>query len=74
MIDFVGKEVKAVSKYVKTSPNKLRRVLKQLKGKTYLEALLLLKFLPYRACTPVIKTLRSAFANTKDSYSGNEQK
>ena len=43
-------EIRAISKYVRMSPNKIRRVLKQLKGKTYAEALLLLEFMPYASC------------------------
>ena len=40
-------EVQAVSKYVRMSPSKVRRVLRQIQGKTYPEALTLLEFMPY---------------------------
>ena len=40
-------EIRAVSKYVRMSPSKIRRVLRQIQGKTYSEALLLLEFMPY---------------------------
>ena len=33
-------EIRAVSKYVRMSPSKIRRVLRQIQGKTYPEALL----------------------------------
>ena len=39
------KEIRVVSKYVRMSPSKIRRVLRQIKGKTYAEALLILKFI-----------------------------
>ena len=38
-------EVRAVSKYIRMSPSKIRRVLRQIQGKTYKEALLLLEFI-----------------------------
>ena len=45
------------------SPIKIQRVLRQISDCTYEEALILLKFLPYRACQPVSKVLKSAAAN-----------
>ena len=56
-------EIRAVSKYVRMSPSKIRRVLRQIQGKTYPEALLLLEFMPYASCAPIIKVLRSCTAN-----------
>ena len=32
-------EVRAVSKYIRMSPSKIRRVLREIQGKTYAEAL-----------------------------------
>jgi len=58
-------EIRAISKYIRMSPNKIRRVLRQIQGKTYQEALLLLEFMPYASCEPIIKVLRSAAANAK---------
>ncbi len=67
-------EVKAVSKYIRMSPSKVRRVLRQIQGKTYPEALLLLEFLPYAACSPIIKVLRSATANGRNNFGYDETK
>jgi large subunit ribosomal protein L22 len=53
-------------------PNKIRRVLRQIKGKSYAEAMLLLEFLPYASCEPIIKVLRSAVANAKNNFAYNE--
>jgi large subunit ribosomal protein L22 len=64
----------AVSKYVRMGPNKVRRVLRQIIGKSYAEALLLLEFLPYASCDPIIKVLRSAVANAKDKADADESK
>lgn len=58
-------EVKAVARYVRMSPSKVRRVLDQIRGRSYREALIILEFMPYRACTPVLKVLRSAVANAE---------
>ena len=65
-------EVKAVSKYIRMSPSKIRRILQQIQGKTYKEALLLLEFMPYKGCEPVIKVLRSAAANAKNNFGFDE--
>jgi large subunit ribosomal protein L22 len=66
-------EVRAVSKYVRMSPSKIRRVLRQIQGKTYSEALMLLEFMPYTSCIPIIKVLRSATANAKNNFGFNEK-
>ena len=67
-------EIRAISKYVRMSPSKIRRVLRQIKGKTYSEALLLLEFMPYASCAPIIKVLRSATANAKNNFGLDEKK
>jgi len=66
-------EIRAVSKYIRMSPSKVRRVLRQIKGKTYLEALTLLEFMPYASCSPIIKVLRSATANAKNNLNLDEK-
>ncbi len=58
-------EVKAVARYIRMSPFKVRRVLDQIRGRSYREALIILEFMPYRACDPVLKVLRSAAANAE---------
>lgn len=58
-------EVKAIARYVRMSPFKVRRVLDQIRGRTYREALIVLEFMPYRACEPILKVLRSAAANAE---------
>ena len=63
----------AVSKFIRMSPSKIRRVLRQIQGKTYFEALLLLKFLPYASCVPIIKVLRSSVANGKKKLGFNKK-
>jgi large subunit ribosomal protein L22 len=59
------KQVKAIARYVRMSPFKVRRVLDQIRGRSYREALIILEFMPYRACDPILKLLRSAAANAE---------
>lgn len=56
-------KIKAVSKYVRMSPTKVRRVIDQIVGKSYEEALTILEYMPYRSCVPINKLLSSAAAN-----------
>ena len=57
----------AFSRYVRISPSKVRRVLNQLKGRSCNEALILLKFMPYKSCSIISKVVSSAVANFKSS-------
>jgi large subunit ribosomal protein L22 len=58
-------EVKAIARFVRMSPYKVRRILDQIRGRSYREALIILEFMPYKACEPVLKVLRSAVANAE---------
>jgi len=60
--------VKAVAKYVRMSPHKVRKVLDQIRGRTYQEALMILEFLPYDAGSPIWQLIHSAAANAKNNY------
>lgn len=60
-------EAKAIARYVRMSPHKVRRVLDQIRGLSYREALIILEFMPYRACDPVLTLLRSAVANAENN-------
>ncbi|MGK7927679.1 MAG: 50S ribosomal protein L22 [Spirulina sp.] len=61
----LSEEVKATARYIRMSPRKVRRVLDQIRGRSYREALIILEFMPYRACDPILKALRSAAANAE---------
>jgi len=56
-------EAKAFLRNVPMSPFKVRRVLDQIRGRSYSEALMILEFMPYRSCQPILKVLSSATAN-----------
>nr|NP_569668.1 ribosomal protein L22 [Psilotum nudum]Q8WHY3.1 RecName: Full=Large ribosomal subunit protein uL22c; AltName: Full=50S ribosomal protein L22, chloroplastic [Psilotum nudum]AGC26833.1 ribosomal protein L22 [Psilotum nudum]BAB84256.1 ribosomal protein L22 [Psilotum nudum] len=61
------KEVRALAKYVKMSAHKVRRVINQIRGRSYEEALISLEFLPYRACYPLLQLVSSAAANANNN-------
>ena len=56
-------EVKAVSKYIRISPQKVRKVIGTVKGKSVGTGLDILKFMPQKAAKIIEKTVRSAVAN-----------
>ncbi len=56
-------EGKAVSRYVRTSPRKVRLVTDLIRGLSVEEAYSILQYSQKRAATPVLKTLRSAVSN-----------
>jgi large subunit ribosomal protein L22 len=58
-------ESRAVLRYARISPTKVRRVLTLVKGKKAGEALVSLKFLPHSSARIVAKVLRSAMANAE---------
>ncbi len=60
-----SQQAQAIAKYIRMSPHKVRRVLDQIRGRQYREALIILEFMPYKACEPVLKVLRSAVANAE---------
>lgn len=56
-------EVRAVSKYVRMSPRKLRRVAELIKGESVNRALDILEFTPKAASRALYRTLKSAASN-----------
>lgn len=58
----------ATSKYLRFSTNKVSRILSQIRGKKYQEAILILKFMPYRGCKNISKLLCSAAANAEHNH------
>ena len=56
---------KAHGRYIRGSVSKVRRVLDQIRGRTYRDALIMLEFMPYRSTGPITKVLRSAVANAE---------
>lgn len=61
--------VKAQAKYVRESPNKVRRVLDLVRGLSVNEAEAVLSFANRGAAEPVVKVLKSAVANAEHNHS-----
>ena len=62
-------EAKAVLRYVRISPIKVKRILDQVRGRSCDDALLILKFMPYKACSIVRSVLLSAISNANQKSS-----
>jgi large subunit ribosomal protein L22 len=60
-------QVRAVSKYIKGSPLKMRRVANAVRGMPAKHALEVLKLLPQAAAVPIGKTIKSALANAEEN-------
>jgi len=65
-------EARAVAKYIRMSPYKVRRVANLIRGKTVDQAINVLHFIPQRASTSVEKALRSAAANAVNREEGSK--
>lgn len=61
-------EIKAKARYIHMSPKNVRLVLDVIRGMEVEEAENQLKFIPKRACQPVLKLLNSAVANAKENH------
>lgn len=48
---------------ISMSVDKARRVIDQIRGRSYVETLMILELMPYRACYPIFKLIYSAAAN-----------
>jgi large subunit ribosomal protein L22 len=64
-------ESKAVAKYIRISPRKVRQVIDLIRGKNVDEAAAILKLTPNRATEPVSKVLKSAVANAEHNQNLN---
>jgi large subunit ribosomal protein L22 len=62
-------EARAITKFVRLSPRKVRLVVDQIRGKGVEEALNVLKFTPKRSAGIISKTLRTALANAESTQS-----
>lgn len=65
-------EAYAIAKHIPMSANKVRRVIDQIRGRSYEESLMILELMPYRACEPVLKLVYSAAANATNNMGLDE--
>nr|YP_010700385.1 ribosomal protein L22 [Phacus arnoldii]WCH63572.1 ribosomal protein L22 [Phacus arnoldii] len=59
-------EAQAISRYVRVSPAKIRRILNQLRGRSYEEVVIILKFMPHKVCRLIFNVIYSAVSNAKN--------
>ncbi len=67
-------EAKAVAKYVRMSPIKLKPITDLVRGKGLKEALTILKFTPGKGSVLVEKVVKSAAANAENNHDMNVDK
>ena len=61
-------EVRAIAKYVRISPRKVKPVADLVRGKSVAEAQAILRFTPRRAAAQLLKVLNSAVANAQNNH------
>nr|QJA16184.1 ribosomal protein L22 [Siraitia grosvenorii] len=66
-------EVYALGQHISMSPHKARRVIDQIRGRSYEETMMILELMPYRACYPILKLVYSAAANASHNMGFNER-
>ena len=64
-------QVKAIARYVRISPRKVRQVVNLIRGKHVNEAMAILQFTPNGSTEPVTKVLKSAVANAEHNLELN---
>nr|QBC70303.1 ribosomal protein L22 [Talinum paniculatum]QBC70388.1 ribosomal protein L22 [Talinum paniculatum] len=64
--------VYALGQYIPMSAHKARRVIDQIRGRSYEETLMILELMPYRACYPIFKLIYSAAANASHNKGSNK--
>nr|ATV97054.1 50S ribosomal protein L22 [Eschweilera wachenheimii]ATV97083.1 50S ribosomal protein L22 [Eschweilera wachenheimii]ATV97145.1 50S ribosomal protein L22 [Eschweilera alata]ATV97174.1 50S ribosomal protein L22 [Eschweilera alata] len=72
MLKKVRTEVYALGQHISMSAHKARRVIDQIRGRSYEETLMILELMPYRACYPILKLVYSAAANASYILGSNE--
>lgn len=66
-------EAKAIARYIRITPRKVRQVVDLVRGKSVAEALTLLRFTPKGASEAVSKVIQSAAANAEHNNSMNPE-
>nr|QYL01853.1 ribosomal protein L22 [Salvia pansamalensis] len=65
-------EVRALSRHIYVSADKARRVIDQIRGRSYEQTLMILELMPYKACYPIFKLVYSAAANASYTMGSSE--
>jgi large subunit ribosomal protein L22 len=67
-------EAKAVAKYIRLAPRKVRVVMNLIRGKNVADAFAILKFTPKAGADVIEKVLKSAVANAENNFDMNVDK
>nr|YP_009729477.1 ribosomal protein L22 [Incarvillea arguta]QHW07082.1 ribosomal protein L22 [Incarvillea arguta] len=65
-------EVYALGRRICLSADKARRVIDQIRGRSYEQTLMILELMPYRACYPILKLIYSAAANASSNLGSDK--
>nr|QNS25952.1 ribosomal protein L22 [Carrierea calycina] len=65
-------QASASGQYIYMSADKARRIIDQIRGRSYEETLMILELMPYWACYPIFKLVYSAAANASHNMGLNE--
>jgi large subunit ribosomal protein L22 len=65
--------ISATSKYIRISPTKVDVIISKIRGKTYKEALQILKYLPQKSGAIVWQTLYSAVSNATNNFNFDKE-
>jgi large subunit ribosomal protein L22 len=61
-------QAKAITKYVRISPQKVRQVMDVVRGESVDRALAILNYMPQKAAIEVARTIKSAAANAENNF------
>jgi large subunit ribosomal protein L22 len=70
----IKSSVSATSKNIRVSSTKIDRIISKIRGKTYKEALQILKYLPQKGGAIVWQTLYSAVSNATNNFEFEKEK
>jgi len=73
-MDKPNESISATSKYIRISPTKINVIIAKIRGKSYREALQILKYLPQKAGAIVWQTLYSAVSNATHNFDLEKEK
>nr|YP_010296881.1 ribosomal protein L22 [Ceriops tagal]UMI33544.1 ribosomal protein L22 [Ceriops tagal] len=65
-------EVYTLGQHISLSPHKARRIIDQIRGRSYEETLMILELMPYRTCYSIFKLIYSAVTNANPNMDFNE--
>nr|YP_010809305.1 ribosomal protein L22 [Euphorbia rubella]UOA66915.1 ribosomal protein L22 [Euphorbia rubella] len=64
--------VSTLGQHIRMSTTKARRIIDQIRGRSYDETIMILELMPYRASYPILKLISSAAANASHNMAFNE--